>query len=149
MKKHGCNFRIQAALFGLSKRVRQGVESRLASTVPGVTILQYAIMCNLQTGDLTINELARRMMIKPPSLVAAVDTLERAGYLRRLPDPTDRRRTPLHITGEGEVLLREFPFCSESDVLSVALDRLGARKSEQIASLLEELDAAIMDSKSK
>ena len=149
METNNCNFRIQTVLFGLSKRVRQGVESRLASTDPHITILQYGIMCNLQSSDLTINELARRMNIKPPSLVAAVDTLERAGYLQRRPDPTDRRRTPLHLTPEGEGLLKEVPFCSESDALSVALKRLGTRKSEQIARFLEELNAAIVDSKSK
>src|ERR1051325_5618559 len=123
METKNYNFRIQTALLGLSKRVRQGVESRLASTDPRITVLQHAIICNLQTGDLTINELARLMKIKPPSLVAAVDTLERAGYLQRRPDPTDRRRTPLHSTPAGGELQKKSPFFSGSDALS------GARRS--------------------
>jgi DNA-binding MarR family transcriptional regulator len=147
MEMNGINVRIQTSLFGLAKRVRRDVESRLGSTGQGVTILQFAIMCNLQSGSQTLNELARRLMIKPPSLVAAVDTLERAGYLRRSPDPTDRRRTPLRITAKGETLLKDMPVCAESDALSVALSRLGARKSEQIAKLLEELDTAIAKGK--
>jgi DNA-binding MarR family transcriptional regulator len=147
MEMSDYDVRIQATLFGLAKRVRRDVECRLGSAGLGITGLQFAIMCHLRSGSQTINELARRMMIKPPSLVASVDALERGGYLRRSPDPTDRRRTPLRITPKGESLLKEIPVCAESDALSVALKRLGARKSEQIVRLLEELDAAIADSK--
>src|ERR1044071_3257168 len=96
------NHRVQTALFGLFKPLRKDVERRLVSTGQGMTMLQCGILRHLEQATLTINELARQMMIKPPSLVAVVDALERAGYLKRKPDPTDRRRTPLHITPKGE-----------------------------------------------
>src|ERR1051325_10422576 len=120
METNGYKVRIQTSLFGIAKRVRRNVEARLGSSGRGVTTLQFAVMCHLQSGSQTINELARRMMIKPPSLIACVDALERAGYLRRVADPTDRRRTPLRITPKGESLLKEMPVCAESDALSVA-----------------------------
>ena len=139
------NHRVQTALFGLFKPLRKDVEKRLVSTGQGMTMSQCGILRHLEQASLTINELARRMMIKPPSLVAVVDALERAGYLKRKPDPTDRRRTPLHITPKGEALLKEVPFCAETDALSVALDHLGERKAEQLASLLEELAAKVVE----
>ncbi|HEY7546485.1 MAG TPA: MarR family transcriptional regulator [Blastocatellia bacterium] len=133
------NHRVHTALFGLFKPIYKDVERRLASTEQGITMLQCDILRYLEEVSLTINELARRMMIKPPSLVAVVDALERAGCLQRKPDPSDRRRTPLHITPKGKAFLKNFPVCAETDVLSVALDRLGERKAEQLARLLEEL----------
>ena len=108
-------------------------------------MLQCGILRHLEHASLTINELARRMTIKPPSLVAVVDALEREGYLQRKPDPTDRRRMPLHITPTGEALLKKVPLCAETDALSVALDRLGERKAEQLAKLLEELATQVVE----
>jgi DNA-binding MarR family transcriptional regulator len=133
------NHRVQTALLGLLKPIRKDVERRLISTGQGLTMMQCGILRHLEHGSLTMNELARRMMIKPPSLVAVVDALERGGYLQRKADPKDRRRTPLHITAEGEALLEKVPLCAETDVLSVALDRLGEDKAGQLARLLEEL----------
>jgi DNA-binding MarR family transcriptional regulator len=139
------NHRVQTALFGLFKPIRRDVEKRLVSTGQGMTMLQCGILRHLEQASLTINELARRMMIKPPSLVAVVDALERDDYLQRKPDPSDRRRTPLQITAKGKTLLKKVPFCAETDALSVALDRLGERKAEQLAKLLEELTAKIAE----
>lgn len=139
------NHRVQTALFGLFKPIRRDVERRLVSAGQGMTMLQCGILRHLEQASLTINEMARRMMIKPPSLVAVVDALERDGYLQREPDPSDRRRTPLRITAKGEALLKKVPFCDETDALSVALDRLGERKAEQLAKLLEELAAKVVE----
>ena len=109
------NHRVQTALFGLLKPIRKDVERRLVSVGPGVTMLQCGILRHLELehAALTINELAQRLMIKPPSLVAVVDALERDGYLQRKVDPSDRRRTPLHITPKGQALLEKVPFCAD------------------------------------
>jgi MarR family 2-MHQ and catechol resistance regulon transcriptional repressor len=139
------NHRVQTALFGLLKPIRKDVERRLVSAGQGLTMMQCGILRHLEHGSLTMNELARRMMIKPPSLVAVVDALERGGYLQRKIDPKDRRRTPLHITLQGEALLAEIPFCAETDVLSVALGRLGEDKAGQLAKLLEELATQVAE----
>jgi DNA-binding MarR family transcriptional regulator len=141
------NHRVHTALLGLFKPIRKDVERRLTSVGQGMTMLQCGILRHLEHGSLTINELARRMMIKPPSLVAVVDALERGGYLQRKSDPTDRRRTPLHITAKGEALLEQVPLCAETDVLSVALGRLGEDKVEQLAKLLEELAVQVVEAR--
>src|SRR3954466_2985712 len=104
------NHRVQTALFGLFKPIRKDVEKCLVSAGQGMSMLQCGILRHLDQANLTINELARLMMIKPPSLVAVVDALERAGYLQPKPDPSDRRRTPLHITPKGEAMLKDVPF---------------------------------------
>ena len=136
--------RVQTALFGLLKPIRKDVERRLGSVGQGLTMLQCGILRHLEHGSVTINELARHMAIKPPSLVGVVDALERDGYLQRKADPNDRRRTPLQITPKGEALLEKVPLCAETDVLSVALDRLGEAKAKQLAKLLEELATQVV-----
>src|SRR5581483_10572005 len=99
MSKH--HHRVHTALVGLAKPIRKDVERRLVSAGPGLTMLQCGILRHLEDESLTINELARRMMIKPPSLVAVVDALEREGYLQRKIDPRVCRRTPLQMTAKA------------------------------------------------
>lgn len=44
-------------------------------------------------GPITSGELARELRLTPGAITGLVDRLARAGYARRLPDPTDRRKT--------------------------------------------------------
>lgn len=43
-------------------------------------------------GELSQTELARRMMIEPPTLVRILDRMERDGWIQRADCPTDRRK---------------------------------------------------------
>jgi MarR family transcriptional regulator, transcriptional regulator for hemolysin len=148
MEISSINHRVQTALFGLLKPIRRDVEKRIGCADKHMTMLQCGILRNLEHDSLTINELARMMMVKPPSLVAVVDALERDGYLQRKPDPNDRRRTPLQITSKGKELLKKVPFCAETDVLAIALERIGEQKAQKLAELLEELAIQVVkDSK--
>lgn len=52
-------------------------------------------------GELTHNEAARRCWVTPGTLTNAVDALERAGYVERLPHPRDRRAIRLTLTPGG------------------------------------------------
>jgi DNA-binding MarR family transcriptional regulator len=53
-------------------------------------------------GRATHAELARRMWIAPATLTGVVDTLEKAGYVRRERDESDRRVVWLVLTEAGE-----------------------------------------------
>lgn len=52
-------------------------------------------------GRITHAELARRCMITPATLTGVVNTLHKAGYLRRERDAEDRRVVWLRLTAEG------------------------------------------------
>jgi DNA-binding MarR family transcriptional regulator len=56
---------------------------------------------NNNPGRATHAELARRCWVRPATLTGVVDTLERAGYVRRERDPADRRLVWLALTDEG------------------------------------------------
>jgi DNA-binding MarR family transcriptional regulator len=46
-------------------------------------------------------EIARRLVVSTASMTSLVDTLERRGLVRRIPDSHDRRRILVDITPEG------------------------------------------------
>jgi DNA-binding MarR family transcriptional regulator len=55
---------------------------------------------------LRVNELAREVVLSPTAMSRFVDRVEKAGYVRREPDPNDRRALQIAITDEGIDLLR-------------------------------------------
>ncbi|MFI5913994.1 MarR family winged helix-turn-helix transcriptional regulator [Dactylosporangium sp. NPDC051541] len=57
---------------------------------------------------LTPGELARRLSLSPAATTALLVRLEQKGHVERRPDPTDRRRTQLHIQEKARVLAAEF-----------------------------------------
>ncbi len=55
---------------------------------------------------LRVNELAREVVLSPTAMSRFVDRVEKAGCVRREPDPADRRALQIVITDEGADLLR-------------------------------------------
>jgi DNA-binding MarR family transcriptional regulator len=55
---------------------------------------------------LRVNELAREVVLSPTAMSRFVDRVEKAGCVRREPDPSDRRALRIVITDEGVDLLR-------------------------------------------
>jgi len=55
---------------------------------------------------LRVNELAREVVLSPTAMSRFVDRAEAAGYVRREPDPRDRRALQVVLTDAGLDLLR-------------------------------------------
>ena len=63
---------------------------------------------------LRVNELAREVVLSPTATSRFVDRVEAAGYVRREPDPADRRALQIAITDSGvELLRRMWPIYAE------------------------------------
>ena len=56
--------------------------------------------------SLRVNELAREVVLSPTAMSRFVDRVEKAGYVRREPDPADRRALQIALTDAGVDLLR-------------------------------------------
>jgi DNA-binding MarR family transcriptional regulator len=52
-------------------------------------------------------EVARLVGLKPPSVTALVDRLEKRGFVRREPDPEDRRKTLIAATAKTRAMAEE------------------------------------------
>jgi DNA-binding MarR family transcriptional regulator len=73
----------------------------------GVTGGQASLLIAIKrTPGVGVNELAARERVSPPAMTGAIRRLERAGLIRRQPDPADGRRHGLYVTDEGERVLR-------------------------------------------
>lgn len=66
----------------------------------------FALQAILSGAD-NASELGRRMSVTKQSAAQTIAALEDRGYVRREPDPTDRRRIRLQVTERGHAMQRE------------------------------------------
>jgi DNA-binding MarR family transcriptional regulator len=93
---------------------------------------------------LRVNELAREVVLSPTAMSRFVDRVEAAGYVRREPDPADRRAQQVTITDAGVDLLRRmWPVyrAGIEDHFAAHLDRSPARER----GMLERIAASARD----
>ena len=70
----------------------------------GLTFSRYEVLVLLlfsQRGSLPLSKIGERLMVHPTSVTSAIDRLEAQGYVERVPDEADRRRTLARLTAEG------------------------------------------------
>src|SRR3712207_2373140 len=86
-----------------------------------------------------LTELAERAQLTKQTMGYLVDYLEERGYVKREPDPGDRRAKIVRLTGEGRELVgvaREIMGRIESQ----RAELLGKERMEQLRKLLKELN---------
>ncbi|HJP99481.1 MAG TPA: MarR family transcriptional regulator [Rhodanobacteraceae bacterium] len=116
---------------------RQGVELNFSQFV--------ALKLLGHEQPMTPVELARALHYNPGALTRLLDKLEQHGYLRRVPDPVDRRALRLELTPPGKSLRkRVIGYCD------AVADRMFAsttsREREQLHAILSRVLDDIRDS---
>ena len=69
-----------------------------------LTFARYELLMLLvfsRTGALPLSRIGARLQVHATSVTSAVDRLERQGFVRRRPHPTDGRTTLAELTDEG------------------------------------------------
>ncbi len=122
--------RLRPALLRLARELRR--ESHALGVTGGQVSLLFQIQQNRGIG---VRDLAALERISPASMSSHVDRLERAGLIRRTPDPHDGRRQGLSLTTEAERVLRS--------VKSRRTAWLAARLEHLTPDELATLDAAV------
>lgn len=59
-------------------------------------------------GPLTPTTIAERLLVTTASVTSLLDTLERRGFVARSPDPNDRRKVLVSLTGNGRQVVDQF-----------------------------------------
>ncbi|MDA2804520.1 MarR family winged helix-turn-helix transcriptional regulator [Nocardiopsis suaedae] len=59
------------------------------------------------SGGLPLGKIGERLMVHPTSVTNTIDRLERQGFVRRKPNPSDGRGTLAEITGEGREVVEQ------------------------------------------
>lgn len=88
--------------------------------------------------ELSPGALAASMMLSSGGTTARLDRLERAGLVRRSPDPHDRRALLVRLTERGRDLIDDAVAAGVARQQEL-LAALSARKREQLTALLREV----------
>jgi len=104
-----------------------------------------------QRGQMSAGELARESGLTTGAITGVVDRLERAGYARRVADPSDRRRVLIEPTPKARTASTELfgplselvvpilsRYTEEQIELLIEFNRLGREVQEQHAEYLRE-----------
>lgn len=114
----------------------------------GISGPQWGVLRTLQrahaNGDasLRLNDLGKRLLIRPPSVTGVVDRLERMGLVRRTASETDLRVRELSLTVEGRKLVARVLTRHSSHVHSL-FESLTLQEQQHMLSLLNRLDAGL------
>lgn len=104
----------------------------------GLRVRSYSVLSLACSGlHPTQRELAEFLSLDPSQIVALVDALEKDGYVRRVPDPNDRRSKLIDSTPEGRALYaraRKLTRTSED----ASLAGLTVAEKEQFLALLNK-----------
>ena len=107
----------------------------------GITYRQMHVIGWLKLeGELSQAELARKMMIEPPTLVRILDRMEAADLLRRIDDPVDRRRRNLRLTLRSEPIWERITECAR-ELRAAAATGLSPAEVAQLKKLLRKVHA--------
>jgi DNA-binding MarR family transcriptional regulator len=89
-----------------------------------------------------LTDIARRAGLTKPTVLAAVDDLERLGYAERIPDPGDRRAKLVRLTQRGAAAAAE----AGRIIAGIEADwatHLGPRRSQALRHALEQLHEVV------
>jgi DNA-binding MarR family transcriptional regulator len=91
----------------LADHLRQMVSSRPGVWASSELTLAQLIALHIISAraPITVFSLSEALNIQPPATSAMVDRLARAGLVCRIPDPQDRRRVLLAVTGNAVAMM--------------------------------------------
>ncbi len=89
-----------------------------------------------------VSDLSRLLHVKPPSITAPLNHLEKMGLVRRVQDEHDRRIVRVHIADEGQNFLRQAKDAFYERTRGL-IEYLGEEKARQYVSLMEDVLAYI------
>ncbi|MEU2224768.1 MarR family transcriptional regulator [Streptomyces sp. NPDC018347] len=131
-------------VFGRIFRLARAMGDRMEQAYRpyGISRGEFDVLATLRrSGDphtLSPRELSAALMLTTGGMTGRLDKLERAGLLRRSPDPHDRRGLQVTLTEEGLRLIDEAVGAGLAEE-SAALAGLDAEQAGQLAGLLREL----------
>ncbi|MEU2287999.1 MarR family transcriptional regulator [Streptomyces sp. NPDC013178] len=132
-------------IFGRIYRLSRAVGDRVdkAYATLGVGRGEFDVLATLRRSGkpytLSPRQLSATLMLTTGGMTGRLDKLERAGLLRRSPDPHDRRALQVTLTEQGLALVEEAVgagLAVQTEALTAALN---AEQADQLADLLREL----------
>ncbi|MFF3578338.1 MarR family winged helix-turn-helix transcriptional regulator [Streptomyces mirabilis] len=131
-------------VFGRVFRLARAMGDRMEKAYApyGISRGEFDVLATLRRSDapytLSPRQLSATLMLTTGGMTGRLDKLERAGLLRRSPDPHDRRGLQVTLTDKGLRLIDEAVGAGLA-VQAEALAHLDEERAGQLAALLREL----------
>ncbi|WP_425953809.1 MarR family winged helix-turn-helix transcriptional regulator [Xylanimonas sp. McL0601] len=126
------------ALYAASRGLRRDAAVGAAGVTPGQLRLLRAL--SYAGGPLRAVDLAEALDVAPRSVTTKVDQAEEDGFVRRLPDPHDRRARLVELTDAGRDALAQVSIERRRGAAE-RLRRLPAPEREELVRLLRVVAA--------
>lgn len=105
----------------------------------GFSISEWRVMASLANGNLiSIGDLAQLTVTKQPTITRLLDRMESKGQVERVPHPSDRRITLVHITPEGARTIRHLIELAREHEHRV-LEPFGLARAEELKKTLHQI----------
>jgi DNA-binding MarR family transcriptional regulator len=118
---------------------------RDAMTACGLSVAQcYSLDAIGTQGQLTLNELAESLYIRPSTASRTVEELVRKGLAERRQDPADRRAVCLTLTPQGQALFKGLQQHLLQRQLAI-LQQIDPSNRRDVLTALQKLSQAIKD----
>ena len=123
--------------------VQRAMEDRVLADIAAagfddVTIAQARVLARVSSKGTRITELAERARVSKQTVTFMVDQLERAGYVRRVPDPRDARARLVVFADRG-LAAQQVARRTEVTVQEEWTRHLGRRATARLHQILTQL----------
>jgi len=123
--------------------VQRAMEDRVLADIAAagfddVTIAQARVLARVSSKGTRITELAERARVSKQTVTFMVDQLERAGYVRRVPDPSDARARLVVFDDRG-LAAQQVARRTEAVVQEEWTRHLGRRATARLHQILTQL----------
>ena len=108
----------------------------------GASLAKIRLLAFLDEGPKRSTDIASFFGLAPRTVTQAIDALEAAGHLRRMPAPGDRRAKLLELTTEGRAILDQAQPLYEA-ILSRTMGALSQDELDLFSDMLNKVEAAV------
>jgi len=107
-------------------------------------LIILVLLDSSENGSMRSSELAEHASVSRATITGLLDTLEKAGFVERNPDPRDRRASCVKITSKGGALLRKVQPLLIRWTEGI-LSALSVREQGQLVNLLQKTQKAFSE----
>lgn len=133
--------RFSYALHNTARAWRQEIDRRLKDL--GLSQASWMAIATLAKAEpLSQTELASRLGVEDPTMVAMIDRMVKAGYMLRQPSEKDRRVKLVHLTLEGRAVYQRVKAAADPVRRELLCD-VDRSELERMTVLLEALNARL------
>ncbi|MET7484410.1 MarR family transcriptional regulator [Streptomyces sp. NPDC005538] len=118
--------------------MESAVMAALKSAGHDISLTQARVFQRIGPEGSRLAELAEASQVSKQTIGSIVDQLERAGYVRRVPDPRDARARLVTLTAQGHELV-ELSLPVVRDIQANWTAHLGPARTRQLRQALEAL----------